>query len=271
MQVSIPVAVHLQFAYDQSVDVELDLVVSRIAAAIGEPARARMLYCLMDGHARTSTELAMVGEVSPSTASVHLSRLSSEQLVKMRAQGKHRYYMLHGPNVACALESLSVLAGRTWDKFVPSTPARLRTARTCYDHLAGTLGVSLFDCIKARSWLFAGSGDAEGYEVTPAGSKAFASLGIDLEATRAQRRRFAYGCVDWSERRPHIGGALGAALLKIVQQKRWVIQEVDSRALRVTLAGRQEMLRRFGIHISASGEILGLQSTATAKRDRSSL
>src|SRR5258707_10368124 len=137
MRVSIPVAVHLQFAYDQSVDVknELDRVVSRIAAAIGEPARARMLYCLMDGHARTSTELAMVGEVSPSTASVHLSRLSSEQLVKMQAQGKHRYYALDGPNVASALESLSVLAGRTWDKCVPNTPGRLRTARTCCDHL----------------------------------------------------------------------------------------------------------------------------------------
>jgi DNA-binding transcriptional ArsR family regulator len=249
MQVSMPVAVHLQFAYDQSVDVELDLVVSRIAAAIGEPARARMLYCLMDGHARTSTELAMVGEVSPSTASVHLSRLSSEQLVKMQAQGKHRYYALDGPNVASALESLSVLAGRTRDKFMPNTPVRLRTARTCYDHLAGTLGVSLFDCIKARRWLFAGSADAEGYEVTPAGSKAFAALGIDLEATRAQRRRFAYGCVDWSERRPHVGGALGAALLRIALKRKWVVQDLDSRALGVTSLGRREILGRFGLRV----------------------
>ena len=267
-----PVAAHPQFAYDQSVNVEanLDLVVSRIAAAVGEPARARMLYCLMDGHARTGTELAIVGQVSPSTASLHLKRLRSEQLVKVLSQGKHRYYSLEGTNVACALESLSVLAGQAWDKFVPNTPGRLRNARTCYDHLAGTLGVSLFDCIKARGWL-ADSHDAQDYEVTPAGAKAFATLGIDLEATRGQRRRFAYSCLDWSERRPHLGGALGAALLKIVQQKHWVDQDLDSRALRVTRVGRHEMLSRFGIHISASGEILGLQSASRVKRERSTL
>jgi DNA-binding transcriptional ArsR family regulator len=263
---------HLQFAYDQSVDVEvegdLNLAVSRVAAAIGQPARARMLYCLMDGHARTSTELAVVGQVSPSTASLHLRRLSSEQLVTVLSQGKHRYYTLQGRDVACALESLSVLAGQTWDKFVPNTPERLRTARTCYDHLAGTLAVLLFDCIKARGW-FADLRDGQEYEVTPAGAKAFATLGIDLEATRGQRRRFAYGCLDWSERRPHVGGALGAALLKVVQQKQWVIQDLDSRALRVTRSGRREMLSRFGIHISALGEILGPQSAVAGKRDRS--
>jgi DNA-binding transcriptional ArsR family regulator len=144
---SIPVAKHQQFVYSQSMDVEHhnDVGVSRIAAAIGEPARARMLYCLMDGHARTSTELAVVAEVSPSTASVHLSRLKTERLVKVLVQGKHRFYSLEGPNVASALEGLSVLAGGSRDKFVPSTPSRLRAARTCYDHMAGTVGVALHD------------------------------------------------------------------------------------------------------------------------------
>src|SRR5580700_5573 len=103
---------------------------SRIAAAIGEPARARMLYCLVDGHARTSTELAMVAEVSPSTASVHLNRLKTQHLVSVRAQGKHRYYSLDGANVAAALEALSVLAGGSRGTFVPGTPSRLRAART---------------------------------------------------------------------------------------------------------------------------------------------
>src|ERR1700684_3714286 len=112
--------------------------VSGIAAAIGEPARTRMLFCLMDGHARTGTELAIVAEVSPSTASVHLNRLKTERLVKVHVQGKHRYYSLEGPNVAHALEGLSVLAGGPLDKFVPRTPSRLRAARTCYDHVAGT-------------------------------------------------------------------------------------------------------------------------------------
>jgi len=143
-----------------------DAAVSRIAAAIGEPARARILYCLMDGHARTSTELAMVADVSPSTASVHLNRLKTERLVKVLVQGKHRYYSLEGPNVASALEGLSVLAGGSRDKSVPSTPSRLRAARTCYDHLAGTVGVSLHDRFKALGWLSAGSkGNDNAYDL----------------------------------------------------------------------------------------------------------
>ena len=127
-----------------------------IAAAIGEPARARMLYCLMDGHARTSTELSVVAEVSPSTASVHLNRLKIAHLVKVPVQGKHRFYSLEGPHVASALESLSVLAGggsRT--NSCQTRRAELRAARTCYDHMAGTLGVSLHDRFKALGWLSA--------------------------------------------------------------------------------------------------------------------
>src|SRR6202795_986084 len=108
-----------------------DAAVSAIAAAIGEPARAHILYCLMDGHARTSTELAVVAEVSPSTASVHLNRLRTARLVRVLEQGKHRYYSLDGPDVAHVLEGLSVLAGYNRDKFVPSTPSRLAAARTC--------------------------------------------------------------------------------------------------------------------------------------------
>src|SRR5258706_326480 len=139
-----PVAAQEHFVYHQSmsVDQHADAAVSRIAAAIGEPARARMLFSLADGHARTSTELAMVADVSPSTASVHLNRLKTERLVKVHVQGKHRYYSLEVPNVASALEGLSVLAGGARDKFVPNTPSRLLAARTCYDHMAGTLGVA---------------------------------------------------------------------------------------------------------------------------------
>ena len=107
----------------------VDAAASRVAGAIGEPARARMLYCLMDGYSRTSTELAMVAEVSPSTASVHLNRLKTGRLVKVHVQGKHRYYSLEGPDVASALEGLSVLAGSPRGQFVPNTPSRLRAAR----------------------------------------------------------------------------------------------------------------------------------------------
>ena len=228
------------------VDDRADAGVARIASAIGEPARARMLYCLVDGRARTSTELAMVADVSPSTASVHLNRLKAERLVKLVVQGKHRYYSLDGPNVAHVLESLSVLAGGSPDHFVPNTPSRLRAARTCYDHIAGTLGVSLHDRFRALEWL------SDSYGLTPRGEKAFLTLGIDLEAVRMLRRRFAYACLDWSERRPHLAGALGAALLDTFLKRRWVQQEMDGRALAVTNLGRREMQSRFGFQAGES-------------------
>jgi DNA-binding transcriptional ArsR family regulator len=225
-----------------------DAAVSRIAAAIGEPARARMLYCLVDGRARTSTELAIVAEVSPSTASVHLDRLKTARLVKVAVQGKHRYYSLEGPNVANALEGLSVIAGVSHARFVPRTPSRLRAARTCYDHMAGTLGVSLHDRFRTLKWLSVDSaGIDSAYSLTLHGTKALERLGIDLDATRMLRRRFAYACLDWSERRPHIGGALGAALLKVALKRKWVLQDLDSRALDITSLGRREMLARFGV------------------------
>ncbi|HLI11178.1 MAG TPA: metalloregulator ArsR/SmtB family transcription factor [Alphaproteobacteria bacterium] len=233
-----------------SVEEDADTAVSRIAAAIGEPARARILFCLLDNHARSSTELAVVAEVSPSTASVHLKRLQSERLIKVQAQGKHRYYSLHGPEVASVLEALSVLAGSPRRTFVPNTPRHLRLARTCYDHIAGTLGVALHDRFRALGWLAVGSaGHGNGYDLAREGVRAFESLGIDVEATRALRRRFACPCLDWSERRPHMGGALGAAFLTLALKRKWVVQELDSRALFVTTTGRREMLTRFGIRM----------------------
>jgi len=226
---------------------QVDTAVSSIAAAIGEPARARMLYCLADGRARTSTELAVVAEIGPSTASAHLQRLLAQRLVKAFAQGKHRYYSLEGTDVAAALEALSVLAGGSRAAFVPNTPNRLRAARTCYDHIAGALGVALHDRLRAMGWLSEASAD-NSYDIAPKGAKALAALGVDIEAARKLRRRFAFACVDWSERRPHLGGAVGAALLSLALKRRWVTQDLDSRALAITKAGQREMLARFGVH-----------------------
>ncbi|MGA2355463.1 MAG: ArsR family transcriptional regulator [Terriglobales bacterium] len=226
-----------------------------IAAAIGEPARTRMLYCLLDGRARTSTELAVVAGVTASTASVHLHRLQSQRLVKVLAQGKHRYYSLEGDNVAAALEALSVLAGRPRAAFVPSTPGGLRAARTCYDHIAGTLGVSLHDRFQTFGWVVADASPSRdstaspARKLTPSGTNAFEALGIDVEAVRMLRRRFAYACVDWSERRPHLGGALAAAILRLTLKRKWLLQDLDSRALRVSRLGRREMMARFGLHV----------------------
>lgn len=256
MDSSISIAAQERFVYDRSVNVPKNIAshaedaVSSIAAAIGEPARARMLYCLMDGHARTSTELAVVAEVSPSTASAHLNRLRAERLVKVLVQGKHRYYSLEDPKVARVLEGLEVLAGGVRESFVPSTPNRLRLARSCYDHLAGTIGVLLHDRWMAMRWLHMDAASGEGaYQLTEDGAKGFQSLGIDVGAARMLRRRFAYACLDWSERRPHVGGALGAALLDVAVKRKWVTQDLDSRALSVTRTGRRELLARLGLEV----------------------
>ncbi len=233
------------FVYERSMkdNYESDAAVSGIAAAIGEPARARILYSLMDGRARTSTELAIVADVSASTASAHLKRLEEEHLITILVQGKRRYHSLTGPDVASVLEGLRVLAGVPYKPFVSSAPRPLCAARTCYDHIAGTLGVRLHDRFHELRWL------TKPYDLTAAGSTGFESFGIDIEQTRSRRRRFACACLDWSERRPHIGGALGAAILSAALKRRWVSQELDTRALSLTARGRREILSFFGLSI----------------------
>ncbi len=247
-----PVASEKHFVYHQSMNAKMDtdLALANIAAAIGERSRARILSCLLDGRARTSTELAAVARVSPSTASVHLGRLNAEHLIKVLAQGKHRYYSLQSRQVARALETLNVLASGSRPSFVPTTPHYLRAARTCYDHIAGTLGVLLHDRLRAMDWLVAArKGSHATYYPTENGAKCLQELGIDISSVPKSRRRFAFACLDWSERRFHIGGALGAALLGCALRRRWVVQEPGSRALSITNSGRREMQTELGVHI----------------------
>jgi DNA-binding transcriptional ArsR family regulator len=231
----------------------VDAAVSSLASAIGEPARTRMLFCLMEGPARTSTELAIVAGVSPPTASVHLTRLKDENLVRVFVQGRHRYYSLATPAVARALEGLSVLAGTPHARFTPNTPIHLRAARSCYDHMAGALAVSLHDRFVAARWLqlprATNARGSNSYSLSAEGTKALTALGLDVESTRAQRRRFAFGCLDWSERRPHLGGSLGAALLTLALKRKWLTRELDSRALTLTPHGRREFKSRFGLDL----------------------
>src|SRR4026207_2421149 len=179
-----------QFVYYRNVSVEQsdEIAISRIAGAIGEPARARMLFCLMDGHARTSTELAIVADVATSTARAHLNRRKAEHLVKVITQGKHRFYRLEGPKVARVLEGLSVLVDQPRPKFIPNTPTRLRAARVCYDQMAGHLGVLLHDRFNQLKWLSRSANDV--YDLTLEGVNAIEALGIDVEETRKLRRRF---------------------------------------------------------------------------------
>jgi len=224
-----------------------DTRLAGVAGAIAEPARARILCCLMDGHARTNTELAVVAEVSPSTASVHLAKLKEQQLIEVRAQGKHRYYTLAGADVAAALEALMRVAGVARTPFVPSTPDRLRKARTCYDHMAGTVAVGLHDYMAKHGWIGPVSEDGKAYELSDGGVEALGKLGLDVDSARKARRRFACACMDWSERRPHLGGALGAAMLSLLERKGWIEADLDSRAVGITREGQRQFKRVFDI------------------------
>ncbi len=224
-----------------------DTQLAQLAAAIAEPARARILCCLMDGHARTSTELAVVAEVSPSTTSVHLAKLKQQNLLKSVAQGKHRYYQLAGPEVATALEAMLQLAGVPSQNFVPNTPTRLRKARTCYDHMAGEVAVAIHDSMMAKKWLQPDSSDDTTYHLNQAGESALEQLGLAVDTARQTRRRFACACLDWSERKPHLAGALGAALLSLMLQRAWLERDLDSRALSVTMKGKTALRKHFDV------------------------
>jgi DNA-binding transcriptional ArsR family regulator len=223
---------------------DADAGIAAIASAIAEPARARMLCALLDGRARTATELSAVAEVAASTASAHLARLTEQRLVDCMPQGKHRYYQLAGADVARALEALLVVAGVPRPRFRPSTPPALRSARTCYDHMAGEVAVALLAQMKRQRWLTAHAGE---YRLSAQGEVALADWGVDVDATRRLRRKFACDCLDWSERRPHLGGALGAALLGAALRRKWLQQDLDGRGLQVTAKGRREWLVPQGI------------------------
>jgi len=200
---------------------------------------ARMLFCLMDGHARTSTELAVVAGVSPSTASVHLDRLKSAALVESDGTRKVSLLQPRRGRDSESARRLSVLAGGRRAGFEARHAQPSACRKTCYDHLAGALGVQLNDRFQALGWVSA-------YEVKPEGEEGFRSFGIDLEVTKALRRRFAYACLGLERTPPHIGGALGAAILKSLLKKKWLIQDLDSRALEITPKGRRELQDRFG-------------------------
>lgn len=234
---------------------DVEALLSGIAAAVAEPSRTRMLCALMDGRARTATELALVADVAPSTGSAHLARLLAAGLVCDSKQGKHKYFRLAGVEVAEALEQWMVLAARPAVRpFVPSTPAPLRFARTCYDHLAGTLGVLLHDSLVRKAWVTARSdaqADAHDYVLTEPGLAGLRALGLDAGALRCRGRRLACACMDWSERRPHLGGALGAALLASLLSRGWLLGALDSRRLELTADGRRGLVRALDLPLDA--------------------
>lgn len=212
--------------------------IARVAALVGDPARANMLTALLAGQALTAGELAREAGVTPQTASSHLARLEAGGLVVRRRQGRHGYFALSGEDVARVLEGLMGLAARAGhlrSRPGPREPA-LRHARVCYDHLAGDLGVAMLESLRARAFL------DEGLAPTAAGEAFFEALGIDLSPLRAGRRPLARDCLDWSVRRSHLAGALGAALLQRLYGLGWARRVEGTRTVAFTPDGE----RKFG-------------------------
>ncbi|HEI8865739.1 helix-turn-helix transcriptional regulator [Serratia sp. AKBS12] len=216
-----------------------------LSAAIADRTRARMLCLLMDGRAYTATELGVAAEVAASTASSHLARLQLQQLIVCVKQGRYRYFRLASSAVATTLESLMALAGVEQPRVKSSTPNSLQFARTCYDHMAGEVAVKLHNRLFELQWLH---GDSD-YQLSETGRMALSQLGVDC-APMPSRRRFACGCLDWSERREHLGGALGAALLSTFEQRGWLRKRLDSRELQLTAAGKKALMAHFGLVLS---------------------
>jgi len=223
-------------------------LMAEIAGLVGEPARATMLSALLDGRALTATELAYAARVTRQTASTHLAKLAEVGLVAPVRAGRYRYFRLASPRVAEMLEGIMAVALEHRPRYRPlSRQGReLSVARICNDHLAGRLSVDLTAALVAREYITVGD---EAAEITRAGSRFFVGFGVDLSTSKAKRRRFCRLCIDWTERRPHIAGVVGAALTRRCFDLGWTERVKDSRAVTVTAAGKRGFRETFGVDL----------------------
>lgn len=219
--------------------------IAYVASLIGDKARSRMLTALMGGKALTATELALEGEITAQTASSHLGKLVEGGLLSMRKQGRHRYFQLSDPAVAGVIERMLTLS-------VTSSPAKVRTgprdphlrqARICYDHLAGELGVRLFDALQQQGLLEIHGDDAR---LSQSGEIFFTGLGVNLSLLRQRKRPMCKACLDWSERRSHLAGTLGQWILDDALAQRWFVRRPDSRVIDVSDIGAKQFSKRYG-------------------------
>ncbi|HYM73746.1 MAG TPA: winged helix-turn-helix domain-containing protein [Stellaceae bacterium] len=224
-------------------------MIAEIAALAGDPARANILTALLDGRAMTATELAYAARVTPQTASAHLAKLVEAALITATPSGRHRYFRLASANVAQMLESIGTVAIGNRPRYRPLSrqAAALRDARMCYDHLAGVLGVRIAEAMTRCGYLVL---EDEGGHVTDAGARFLGELGIDLHIAGKGRRHLCRACLDWTERRPHIGGAIGAALAERWLALGWVARAKDSRAVTVTAAGERGFREALGMTLA---------------------
>lgn len=225
---------------------------AEIAALVGDPARASMLHALLDGRALTASELAAIAGITPQTASGHLARLTEAGLMTVVKQGRHRYHRLASSGVAQMMESIMCVAANAAPPArkvrIGPKDAALRAARTCYDHLAGTLAVGIADAMVKKELVeFADDAGA----ITSKGLTFLENLGIGDQATlgkpSAGRRVFCKPCLDWSERRPHLAGRIGVLLRDYCFEQNWIRRIGDSRALIITPKGQQAFHRHFGV------------------------
>jgi DNA-binding transcriptional ArsR family regulator len=228
------------------------LQIAEIAALVGEPARATMLSALLDGRALTAAELAFAARVTPQTASTHLAKLTEAGLLSPVREGRHRYFLLASSKVVDMLDGIVAVAldGRPRYRPLSRQARELSAARICYDHLAGRLAVALADFFTAHEYIVPGD---EAAEIMHAGARFLAEFGADLPAARATRRRFCRLCLDWTERRPHIAGAVGAALTRRCFDLGWTERARHSRAVIVTASGQRGFSETFGI--AAAGQM----------------
>jgi DNA-binding transcriptional ArsR family regulator len=225
-----------------------------LGALLGDPARANILDALTDGRAFTAKELAYQARVTAPTASSHLAKLLEAKLVTVERSGRHRFYRLVDPALADLLEQLAVYLPH---RPVPErrrsrAPERLRAARMCYDHLAGRLGVAITESMISQGQLEI---LAQDYGVTARGLRFFSGLGIDIERVKGERRAFARRDLDWSERRHHLGGALGAALASTLIERRWLRRCPGDRRVELTPAGRLEIAALFPALVLEGAEV----------------
>jgi DNA-binding transcriptional ArsR family regulator len=222
---------------------------AEVAALVGNPARANILTALLDGRALTATELACAAGVTPQTASGHLVKLNQGRLLTLAKQGRHCYYRLASPLIARMLESIMTVAADGPLRYQPRWRGSeaLRNARTCYDHLAGRLGAALADALVDREHVALSE---DGGVVTLSGEEFFLALGINLREKCRSRRPFCRPCLDWSERRPHLAGVLGAALAARCFELGWITRIPETRAVCITPEGRSAFAETFGIDVA---------------------
>lgn len=214
--------------------------IAEIGALIGDPGRATMLLALLDGRDLAASDLALRAGLSPQAATAHLKKLVAAGMLTARDAGRHRFFRLSSAEIGHAIETLATIAAPARIVALDQSTAleRMRLARSCYDHLAGRLGVGVTDRLIERGAIARRGAD---FTLGPRASAVFSALGIDLDEAQAQRRAFARVCTDWTERRPHLAGSLGAALLELFLHKRWVTRNTKDRALHTTPDGARAL------------------------------